>query len=116
MDVGAKGARGEREWAAVLSSTFPHLDFARGVQTRGGGSEAADVFGLPGFHWEVKRVERLNVWAALAQARRDAAEGEIPVLAYRRNKEPWIIGIDAQHFLDILVARHVAPCARCTGS
>lgn len=102
MNSRAKGARGEREFAATLRSRFPHLEFARGIQTRGGGAEAADVFGLPGIHWEVKYVEALNVWAALSQAERDAnVHGLTPALAFRRNRTPWFIAQHASAWFDM---------------
>jgi hypothetical protein len=105
----AKGARGEREFAALLRERFPDLEFERGIQTRGGGAEAADVFGLPGIHWEVKRVEKLNIWAALVQAETDADyASEIPVVAFRQNRSPWYVALPAHAFLD-LYSRNSAP-------
>lgn len=102
MNSRAKGARGEREFAGVLRSRFPHLEFARGIQTRGGGAEAADVFGLPEIHWEVKYVEALNVWTALAQAERDAkAHDLIPALGFRRNRTEWYVAQRASDWFDL---------------
>lgn len=104
MNSREKGARGEREFAGILRSRFPDLEFERGIQTRGGGAEAADVFGLPGIHWEVKYVEALNVWSALAQAERDAkVHGLIPALGFRRNRAPWYIAQPAEHWFDLYV-------------
>ncbi len=63
-----KGADGERELAMILRD--------RGYDVERGGSlsygEVPDLVGLPGVHIEVKRVERLNVLAAMQQAIRDA--------------------------------------------
>ena len=100
-----KGARGEREWAAVLREQFPHITFRRNIQSRGGGAEAADVTGLPGWHAEVKRVEKLNIWAALAQAERDAQPGDRPYVAFRRNNGGWYVALPGPVFLEMLAVQ-----------
>lgn len=64
-----KGADGERELAAILREHGYDIERG-GSQTYG---EVPDLVGLPGVHIEVKRVERLNVPEAMAQAIRDAA-------------------------------------------
>lgn len=38
------------------------------------------MVGLPGVHIEVKRTERLDLYGALDQARRDARPGELPIV------------------------------------
>jgi hypothetical protein len=40
-------------------------------------------------HFEVKRAEKLSIYPAMAQARKDAGEA-IPVVAHRRNLEEWV--------------------------
>lgn len=104
MNSRSKGQRGEREWANVLRVEFPELEFRRGLQSRGGGAEVADVEGLPGFHFEVKRVENLAIWKALAQAENDADAQLVPVVAFRRNFGKWYVAIAAEHFFDLLHA------------
>jgi hypothetical protein len=49
-----------------------------------GGYGGSDVQGLPGFGIECKMVEKLNVWAALAQAETAASPTETPLLVFRR--------------------------------
>ena len=65
-----------------------------------GGNNNPDVTagGLDAFHFEVKRVERLNVSEAMRQAVGDAA-GKIPVVAHRRNREPWLVTLKLDDFL-----------------
>ena len=93
-----KGAEGERELAALLR------DY--GFATKRGGSlsfgEVPDLTGLPGVHIECKRVERLNVPEAINQAVRDAAEGSLPVLAHRRNREKWLVTMPLLQLIEIL--------------
>lgn len=53
------------------------------------------------FHWEVKHVERLDLYGALLAAIRDAGE-RIPVVAHRRNRSEWLVTLRADDFLDIV--------------
>ena len=89
MNSSRKGADGERELAAILE--------AEGFRTERGGTEsfgtAPDLSGLPGIHIEVKRVEKLNIFVAMAQAIRDAARFRdgYPAVFHRRNRKPWLV-------------------------
>lgn len=83
-----KGKVGERELANVLSEYG--YECRRGQQYNGRDG-SADVVGLPGVHIECKRVERLYLESALAQAISDARPGELPVVMHRKNREPWIV-------------------------
>ena len=62
-----KGKAGERELAKKLKEYG--FDCRRGQQYSG--IEGEDVVGLDGIHIEVKRVERLNIYDAVDQAKRD---------------------------------------------
>ena len=55
--------------------------------------EETDLTGLPGVHIEYKRVERLNISEAMAQAVRDADRFQdgAPTVFHRRNREPWLV-------------------------
>ena len=89
MNSSRKGADGERELAGILE--------AEGFQMERGGTEsfgtAPDLSGLPGIHIEVKRVEKLNIFEAMAQAIRDAARFRdgYPAVFHRRNRKPWLV-------------------------
>lgn len=86
MNSRDKGAEGERELARILKDYgYP----ARRGQQYCGANGDADVVGLPEIHIECKRVEHLNIDAALAQSIRDAEDDEIPVVMHRRNHMPW---------------------------
>ncbi len=96
----AKGAAGERE--------FSNLCKKHGFQTRRGqqysGIEGKDVVGLDGIHIEVKRVERLNVSQAIGQAIRDKTDGEIPIVAHRKNREDWLVTMTADNWFKLYKA------------
>lgn len=86
MNSRNKGKRGELEVAHLLQEHG--CDARRGQQFSGANGDA-DVVGLPGYHIEVKRVEKLNIDNAMKQSIRDAREGEIPIVIHRKNHEPW---------------------------
>jgi len=88
MNSRDKGCRGERELANKLKEYG--FDCRRGQQFCGSNGDA-DVVGLDGVHIEVKRTERLSLYDALAQAKHDAKEGEMPVVMHRKNNCEWVV-------------------------
>ena len=80
-----KGRRAEAEVAAILRE---HGFTIRGLES--GGDHLA-VRGELRLHVEVKRQERGWRWAWAAQAVADAPEGSLPVVVFRRSREPWQI-------------------------
>ena len=89
-----KGKRGELEFSRLCRSHG--WETRRTAQYCGNTGDAADVVGLPGVHVEVKRVERLNVDDAMAQARRDSQKsGRVPIVAHRKNNCEWLITMRA---------------------
>ncbi len=81
-----KGARFER----LLASKFREYgyDARRTAQYCGNTGDAADVTGIPGIHAEAKHVERLNLYEAMSQAKRDAqaaGNGDLPVVFHKKN-------------------------------
>lgn len=76
-----KGASGERELARKLKEYG--YEARRGQQYCGSNGDA-DVVGLPGIHIECKRVERLNLYDALAQSVADAKTDEKPTVFHRK--------------------------------
>jgi len=57
------------------------------------------VEGLPWLHVECKRTEKLALYDAIDQARRDAAEMQIPIVAHRRSRHRWVAILDLRDFL-----------------
>lgn len=96
----AKGATGERELAKILNS-YGFTKVRRTAQYCGKTGEAADLVNLPGIHIECKRVERLDLYGAMAQAERDARDGEIPAVFHRRNRTRWKVTLNLDDFMEI---------------
>ena len=101
-----KGKRGERQWRDLLRQmgVDPATTY-RASQYSGKAPDgsSADVVcaELPDIYWEVKNVERLNIWGAWMQARQDCS-GKMPVVAHTKNHFPWLVTLSAEHFLEIL--------------
>lgn len=98
-----KGATGERELARYLRE---HGYNARRGQQYSGANGDADVVGLPGFHIEVKRTERFEVYKALTQAQNDAKMGEIPLVCHRKNRGQWIAVLSLKDLLELIDERY----------
>ena len=94
-----KGKRGEREFTALLRK---HGFNARRGQQFKGTEDSPDIICecLP-FHFEVKRVQKLNLDNAMDQAKKDCGNNE-PVVAHRKNHHKWLITINAEYFLENL--------------
>lgn len=94
-----KGADGERELSGLLQQHG--FDIQRGGSLSFG--TVPDLVGLPRIHIEVKRVERLNVGEAMAQAIRDAEKFHdgAPTLFHRRNRSPWLVTMRLEDWLEL---------------
>lgn len=98
----AKGKRGELEFSRLCRDMGYNTH--RTAQYCGNTGAAGDVEGLPGIHIEVKRTETLKVWDYMSQAVRDSkaqGEGNIPIVAWRKNEHPWLIILRAEDFFTI---------------
>lgn len=97
MNSKDKGKRGERELAEELTKLMG-VTHVRAAQVSG--LYTADVVAIDdhsrpipiGLHWECKRNEALNIYAAIEQAENDS-KGDVPIVAHRRNNKPWLITI-----------------------
>ena len=96
-----KGKAGELELARKLREYG--YDVRRTVQYNGKTEEGQpDLIGLPGIHVECKRTERLNLYEAMEQAKRDSANaGEFPVVFHRRNNCEWLAVMRLDDFMTI---------------
>ena len=96
-----KGKGGELDLAQKLRE---HGYAARrSVQYNGKEEEGqADLLGLPGIHTECKRTERLNLYDAVDQAKRDSkGKNQIPVVFHRRNHCDWLAILRLDDFMTI---------------
>lgn len=95
-----KGARFERAWRDFLKERG--IDARRGAQFAGGTDSPDVIADHPGFHAEVKAVEKLNVETAMLQALADAGPNKIAYVAHKRNRTPWRVTLDAEAFVALL--------------
>lgn len=96
----AKGARFER----TLASRFREYgyDCRRTAQYCGNTGEAADVIGLPGIHIEAKHVERLNIYDAMAQAKRDSAGSDtLPAVFHKKNNAAILVTMEFDTWMNL---------------
>lgn len=107
MNSCQKGKRGERAWRDEL---LAHGYNARRGQQFAGTPDSPDVIcpDLPGFHFEVKCVERLNLGEAMAQAMDDAGE-KTPIVAHKRNRGEWMVTMRASDWFEMLAKAQLGP-------
>ena len=93
-----KGKRGELELVKAINEHG--YETRRSVQYNGQEGEA-DLIGLPGVHIECKRVERLNLSEAMAQAERDAKAGAMAAVFHRKTGERRRVTLDFDDFMQL---------------
>lgn len=101
-----KGRTGEAEVAEVWRR---HGMTVRGLE---GGGDHVVVCGAGGelvLHSEVKRQETARPWAYWEQAIAEAPPGSVPVVAFRRNRSPWLalLSLESLAWLCELAAREL---------
>lgn len=94
----SKGKRGEREFANLLKDNGY---FARRSQQYQGTENSADITSELPFHFEVKRVEKLNLSKAMIQAISDS-DDNLPVVAHRKNREDWLITMQFKDWIKLV--------------
>lgn len=96
-----KGKNGELELARKFRE-FGY-DARRSVQYNGKAEEGQpDLVGVPGIHVECKRTERLDLYGAMNQAKRDSeGTGDIPVVFHRKNDCEWLAVMRFDDFMKI---------------
>ena len=97
-----KGKRGELEAARELGNLLG-ADVSRSQQYKGG-QHSADLAGAGSLHTEVKRCERLSLYAALDQATNDAGEDKTPIVLHRRNRRQWVAIVWLDDLADVAEA------------
>ena len=97
----SKGCRGELLWRNVCRE-HGFEGAQRGSQSNG--AVIADVIGLPGIHIECKFVERLNLRAAMVQSECDAKGDEIPIVAHKTSRKPWLVTMNSEDWFKLYKA------------
>ena len=96
----ARSKRGELSLVHVLRDAG-FLEARRTAQYCGK-EGTSDVVGIKGLHVEVKNQERLNIWEALSQSKRDAeaeGNGDIPAVFFKRNRSGWYVVLPLEDFI-----------------
>lgn len=93
-----KGNRGELEWANFCKKKG--FDVKRSQQYCGT-SNSADCIGLPGIHQEIKYTEKLRIYDALSQAKKDSSRKNFPIVAHRKKRQKWVIVMDANNWFEL---------------
>ena len=99
-----KGAAFERLIARTLTAVTPY-EWKRGIaQTRDG--TIPDVYSddVPGFHFELKRMVRCNIKAALRQALTDIGDKEqVPVVITKEDRGETLVTMRLDDWLPMFV-------------
>ena len=103
MNSNLKGKTFEREIARYLRE-HGYTDARRGQQYKGG-ADSPDVIGIKGYHIEAKRTERFDLYGALEQSTRDAADGEIPIVIHRKNGKQSVVILTLDDFIEVIHGR-----------
>lgn len=94
-----KGARGERQWAAKCRDEG--YEARRGQQYSGNPDAPDVVVDIPWCHFEVKRVERLDLYGAMTKAKADCGD-KMPVIAHKRNHSEWMVTMTADDWFKLV--------------
>jgi len=100
----SKGKRGELEWRdqiiAAGKERGREWEARRGQQFSGSPDSPDVVTNLP-YHFEVKRVERLNIENAMKQSKSECGD-KPPVVAHRKNGGEWLVTLLAPDFFNLI--------------
>ena len=97
-----KGSRGERQCRDVWKK-HGYEDAHRSQQFSGKGESSADLEGIdPKLHIECKvGYTYKTIYDFLEQAKRDAKEGQIPIVNCKMDRRKWLCVIDLEDFIEI---------------
>lgn len=84
-----KGQKGEREAAAAIRNAIG-IECRRGQQFKGG-SDSPDIATDSPLHFEIKRLRRIAILAALRQAESESAADRLPLALVREDGDTeWV--------------------------
>lgn len=93
-----KGAAAERELAEILSKELGFVVKRKLGQAR----DSGDDIQVQKFRIEAKRRETLALPAWCRQIEQHCGPGEVPIVAYRQNGQPWRIVMKLEDFLPLM--------------
>lgn len=96
-----KGAVAEREIAGILRSRGHDARRTGQAQSQNEAPDADVTCSLEGHHIESKRQERIEIEKWCKQAEDDAADGDVPVVVWRRSRQPWRVTLALDAYLDL---------------
>lgn len=99
INARVKGQKGERDACKFLEEFGWTAN--RNWQAAGA-KERPDLHTDFPAHLEIKNVEKLNIWAAMEQAMRDAKPGTEPIVMFKRNRSKWLVALDAKSFFSYM--------------
>jgi len=100
-----KGAVGERLWRDELNEVGFTGSLRSSYGQAGGDAYNHPDVSCPAFsrtHWEVKNTQNLNVRKAMEQATKDAQGKRVPVVAWKKNRSPWLVTMTANDFFHLV--------------
>ena len=77
----------------------------RSQQYCGAAADADLITDIPKTHFEIKGVERLNIYKAIEQAESDKKYHDVPVVVHKKNGKPFLLTIyleDTGDFCEII--------------
>ena len=97
-----KGSRGELECRNVWRE-YGYENAHRSQQFSGKGESAADIEGVdPKLHIECKvGYQYKSIYGFMAQAERDAKDGQIPIVNCRMDRKDWLCVLKLEDFIEI---------------
>lgn len=106
MNSKKKGARGERLWRDELNANGLSGSYRDGQQGYGvtGSGYHPDIMCpmLPVAHFEVKNTQNLNVRKAMQQSIDDAGSDRVPIVAWKKNHQPWLVTMLADDWIRLV--------------
>lgn len=103
INSNSKGKKGELEFANLLKE---YGFQARRSQQYKGTETSADITSELPYHFEVKRVEKLNIDKAIEQVVKDCGE-TTPVVAHRKNRKEWLITMRFEDWVELVKKKNV---------
>jgi hypothetical protein len=94
-----KGLKGEAEVAAIYAAAGLQV---RGLEATGDHLVVCEPSSGLVIHSESKRQETARPWLWWEQASTEAPPGTMPVVAFRRNRSPWLAIVDLEQLAALL--------------